>query len=83
MYYNSVNEVLDDMIGVNYAITQAQIKGIRALCKDAQVRQRNNLRNVLNLAYAAGKKYDRKEYNRIMDKIDKGRYTLEELGGDE
>ncbi|MDO4803359.1 MAG: hypothetical protein Q4A32_00895 [Lachnospiraceae bacterium] len=83
MHYNSVNEVLDDMIGVNYAITQVQIEGIRALCKDAQVRQRNNLRNVLIRAYEAGRKHDREEYLKIRAEIADREYNLTELGGDE
>ena len=83
MYYNSVSEALDDMIGVNYAITQEQIEGIRNLCKDAQIRQRNNLRNILIRAYEAGRKHDRDEYLKIRAEIADREYNLTELGGDE
>ena len=80
IHYNTVNEVLDDMVGVNYVITQAQIEGIRILCGEAQVMQRNNLRKVLNLAYEAGRKHSREEYNGILKDINGGAYGLAELG---
>ena len=80
IHYSTVNEVLDDMVGANYAITEEQIKGIRELCREAQVRQRNNLRKVLNLAYEAGRKHSREEYNGILKDINGGVYGLAELG---
>lgn len=80
-YYKSVGEILDNMEGANWMVTEAQVEGIRMLCGIAQGSQRNHLRTVLNLAYEAGRKHDRVKYNEILDGIDENEYWLVELGG--
>ena len=39
IHYNNIGEVLDDMDGVNGAITKAQIKAIRELIENGQMQR--------------------------------------------
>ncbi len=73
-YYSTVTEVLDDMIGANYAITEAQINGIRALLENIRNEYRNSMRYILMEAYEAGKEQDDEKYDRIYNKISDGGY---------
>ena len=78
-YYNSIGEVIGDMDGANWMVTQAQCEGIRSLCQNAQAAHRNALRRVLMLAYEAGRKHDREKYNEIEGDINGGAYNLMEV----
>lgn len=73
-YYNTVNEILDDMIGVNYAITELQINGIRDFLELIRAEYRNSMRYILMEAYEAGKEQDDEKYDRIYNKISDGGY---------
>ena len=79
-YYNTVNEILDDMIGVNYAITEVQINGIRDFLGLIRAEYRNNMRNILMWAYDVGKENDGEAYDRLLRKIGDGAYDSKDLG---
>ena len=78
-YYSTVGDILDDMDGSNWMVTEAQVEGIRRLCKEAQVSHRNTLRRVLELAYEAGRQHDRAKYMVIEEDINSGAYNLQEV----
>ena len=79
-YYSTVTEVLDDMVGANYAITEAQINGIRALLESIRNEYRNSMRYILMEAYEAGKEQDGEAYDRLLRKIGDGAYDSKDLG---
>lgn len=80
-YYTTIGEVIDDMDGSNWAVTEAQCEGIRDLCRNAQIAHKNALRRVLALAYEAGRKHDRAAYGEIESDINGGAYNLMEVQG--
>lgn len=73
-YYNTVTEILDDMIGVNYAITEVQINGIRDLLESIRTEYRNNMLHILIEAYEAGNELDEESYVKLYAKIGSGGY---------
>ena len=79
-HYSAITEILDDMDGVNYAITEAQINGIRDLLESIRTEYRNNMRHILMCAYDAGKEQDGEAYDRLLRKIGDGAYDSKDLG---
>lgn len=73
-YYSTVTEVLDDMVGANYAITEAQINGIRDLLELIRNEYRNNMLHILMQAYECGNKLDGEGYGKQYAKIGSGGY---------
>lgn len=78
-YYATISEVIADMDGSNWVVTEAQCEGIKCLCRNAQVAHRNTLRKVLSIAYEAGRKHDRTEYKQIEKDINGSAYNLMEV----
>ena len=78
-YYSKVTEILDDMDGANYMITDAQIKGIRDLLQIIRNEYRNNMRSILARAYEAGRADDEFGYEQIYLKICNGAYDSEKI----
>ena len=75
-YYNSIGEVLDDMDGVNGAITEAQIKAIRELIEIDKVEYRNKMLKIAGIAYEAGRKFSWNEYDALHTDIIKGGFDV-------
>ena len=76
IHYNSIGEVLDDMDGVNGAITEAQIKAIRDLIEIDKVEYRNKMLKIAGIAYEAGRKFSWNEYDALHTDIIKGGFDV-------
>ena len=75
-YYNSIGEVLDDMDGTNYVVTQAQIKAIRELIEIDKVEYRNKMLKIAGIAYEAGRKFSWNEFEALKTDVIKGGFDV-------
>ncbi len=74
--YGSIKEVLDDMDGANWVITQEQVKTIRDLMETNKADYRNKMIKVVHLAYEAGRKHDTMERQALVDEIVSGGFDV-------
>lgn len=81
----TIEDVLDEMIGVNYMVTQAQIQEIRDIhLAETAFRlgeSAGRCARYASEAYEAGRKHDKQELDRIMTAINEDvRTDMEECG---